>query len=119
MVENQHRLISGYRDLTEDEIVAKNHIAAAEEEIAALWRRTRATVTQVVLSPPEVPGEQLPHDNSAVAHELHESHRQLALARTKFEEAFMHLSRAVLRPRNVWDGRNTQASATTTTGDSK
>ncbi len=38
-MENQHRKITGFRDLTQDEIDAMNAVKAAEKEFAELWKR--------------------------------------------------------------------------------
>lgn len=79
MVENQHRKITGYRDLTQAEIDAMNKIKAAEANIAALH-------AEIV----------------AILPERSEATRQAALARTEFEHAFMRLARSVAQPVTPW-----------------
>ena len=90
-MKDQHKKIVGYRDLTQAEIDMKNEIALAESDVATLWQRAKDVVTHHILSS---------HDTKP--EELHEAMRQASLARTHFEQAFMHLSRAVLRPVSPW-----------------
>lgn len=97
MVENQHKKISGYRDLTEVEIAAMNRIKDAERLMANALLATKGEVLDA-LNP--VRRIMLPDDPNKPA--LDESMRQLALARTHFEEAFMHLVRAIARPDSPW-----------------
>jgi hypothetical protein len=66
--------VTGYRPQTPDALDTVNTIKRSEVDIARLWRWVRAR--------PDVPTDP----------------RQLALARTAFEEAFMHLNRAVFQP---------------------
>lgn len=75
----QPKPISGYRKLTEAEINHLNTIKAAETEIARLCGVTEAM---------------LPARS--------EQTRQLAIARTEFEGAFMRLCRAVANPASPW-----------------
>jgi hypothetical protein len=79
MVENQHRKITGYRDLTQAEIDAMNKIKAAEANIAALH-------AEIV----------------AILPERSEATRQASIARTEFEHAFMRLARSVAQPVTPW-----------------
>lgn len=90
-MKDQHTKITGYRDLTQAEIDMKNEIAVIEQAVAIVWQRAKDVATGHVLSS---------HDSAAG--ELHESARQAALARTCFEQGFMHLSRSVLRPISPW-----------------
>lgn len=77
-MDNQHKLIKGYRDLTQEEINLINTFK--EEEAAAL--RKLDTYSR--------------YDPNEGGIELNQ--RSLALARTKFQEAYMWLIRAVARP---------------------
>lgn len=79
MVENQHRQITGYRDLTEAEIALMNDCKEAERQIATLLRRVVET-----------------------AEPRSEPARQAAIARTEFEGAFMRIVRAVAKPMSPW-----------------
>ncbi len=42
MVDNQHKKISGYRDLTQEEIDAINSVKEAETSFGELWRQITA-----------------------------------------------------------------------------
>lgn len=79
MVENQHRQISGYRDLTEEEISLMNACKEQERVVAALLKRV-----------------------IDAADPRSEAARQAAIARTEFEAAFMRMVRAVARLMSPW-----------------
>lgn len=72
MVDNQHRKITGYRDLTEDEIALMNLCKGKAEELRELC---------------ELIGKS---DNV--------DQRWLAIARTDLQKGFMSLIRSVARP---------------------
>lgn len=80
-MDNQHRKIAGYRDLSESEIALMNRIKAKEAEAAELVTLVRAAAP------------------------AGEAQRQVAIATTAFEEAFMRLVRAVAQPATPWDRR--------------
>lgn len=80
-MENQHRKITGYRELGEGEIALMNRVKATEALVADLVADLRATVP------------------------AGEPQRQAAIAVTAFEEAFMRLVRAVAQPATPWDRR--------------
>ncbi len=90
MVDNQHRKITGYRDLTEEEIALLNEVKAAEASVAQL----QAAVAKLVAARANSgnPGDNLYHD----------APRQAAIAKTEFEGAFMRLARAVANPATPW-----------------
>lgn len=71
-MENQHRQIKGYRDLSPEEIAAMNEIKALGEQIGALQAR--------IASMPTVDG------------------RAAAIAKTELQTGIMWLVRAVARP---------------------
>lgn len=87
MVENQHRKITGYRDLTEEEIAAMNRVKAAEAEIAKLHQEIVAIARSRAAT--------------GVA-EYDDGVRQASIAKTEFEGAFMRLARAVANPATPW-----------------
>lgn len=89
MVENQHRKISGYRDLSEAEIALMNEIKAHEQKTADLHRRVVA-----VIGPPAV--------EDVYDSDVSERRRQAAIAKTEFEHAFMRLVRVVANPISPW-----------------
>lgn len=71
-MDNQHRQISGYRDLTPDEIDAINRVKDLEAEVGRLH------------------GQFLPWSNI--------DKRWLAIARTHFEEGFSAMVRSIAQP---------------------
>ena len=89
MVENQHRKITGYRDLSEDEIALLNEVKAAEALVARLHERITVMAIRRANEP-----------SLAAAH--HDTPRQAAIAKTEFEGAFMRLARAVADPATPW-----------------
>lgn len=72
MVDNQHKKISGYRDLDEHEIELINAVKASEGATGELWR--------AVMDLPDV------------------DKRWAAVARTHFEEGFSALVRSIAKP---------------------
>jgi hypothetical protein len=77
-VENQHRRIDGYRDLTEREVALMNTIKGLAREVAELWRQVRDDVPDA-------------------------DPRALEVARTQLQDGFMWFVRAVARPDDPFD----------------
>ncbi len=77
IMKDQHKHIKGYRDLNASEVAAMNSVKALEADIAALWKQL----------------SDLPDVNK----------RDLALARTHFEDACIRAVRAVARPVSPWE----------------
>lgn len=75
-MENQHRLIPGYRDLTQDEIESIVEIKECEKVVAVVWNR-------ILDRSPDL--------------------REMALAKAHFEDAFMHFVKAVAKPDTPWE----------------
>lgn len=75
-MDNQHKLIKGYRDLSQEEIDSINSIKLAEQDIGQLWQQVN-----------KVEGVDL---------------RQMAIAKTKLQEAFMWFIRGVAQPLDVF-----------------
>lgn len=71
-MENQHRKISGYRDLSEEEINAMNGVKHLEAQFNGLIDYLKTVPESDV--------------------------RQIALAATHAEEAFMHAVRSIAKP---------------------
>lgn len=71
-MDNQHKKISGYRDLTPDDITVMNEIKGLEALFNGMIDRLK-TVSDI-------------------------DQRQVALAATHGEDAFMHAVRAIARP---------------------
>lgn len=77
-MENQHRLIKGYRDLTEDEIDCINKIKAKAQEVKELITYLEATHRQTG-------GHQI-------------DMRWLSIGTTDLQKGFMAITRAVACP---------------------
>ena len=77
-MENQHKHIAGYRDLSASEINLMNAVKSMETEVADLWR--------------EIAGE----DGI--------DGRWFAIARTHFQEGFSALVRSIAQPRDPFSG---------------
>lgn len=75
-MKDQHTKIKGYRDLSQSEVDAMNSVKALEADIAALVKQLK-----------ELPGV---------------DSRDLALARTHFEDGCIRAVRAVARPVSPW-----------------
>lgn len=77
-MENQHRQITGYRDLTAREVALMNTIKSLAREVSELWLQVRDDV----------------QDADA---------RALNVARTQLQDGFMWFVRAVARPDDPFD----------------
>lgn len=75
-MDNQHKLVKGYRDLSQSEIDAMNSIKLAEQDIGQLW--------QQIGKIPGVDG------------------RMLNIAKTELQQAFSWFVRAVAQPLDVF-----------------
>lgn len=75
-MDNQHKLIKGYRDLSQTELDAMNSIKLAEQDIGQLWQQVS-----------KIEGV---------------DHRHLNIAKTQLEEAFSRFVRAVAQPLDVY-----------------
>lgn len=84
-MDNQHQKISGYRDLSQADIDLMNDIKAHETATAALLHRVQSNCNASA-----------PHAGKA------DAGRQVSIARTEFEAAFMRLVRAVAQPVTPW-----------------
>lgn len=71
-MDNQHKLITGYRDLTDAEIAAMNEVKEHSKDIGALVERLK-----------QVPGL---------------DPRWIAIAQTDLQKGFMSLTRAIAQP---------------------
>lgn len=85
-MENQHRKITGYRELTQAEIDLMNEIKAKGMELQALIEKVNTTNAN-------------PVDDAMKEQVLaSEAYRWSAVARTHFQEGCMALTRAVAKP---------------------
>lgn len=81
MVDNQHRQIKGYADLEQADIDLINEIKEAEATLTKLWRRVK---------------NEAPKTGQA--------QRDLAMARTHWEDGFIRAVRAVAHADTPWEG---------------
>ena len=95
--------IQGYREIPEEEKALINSIKSMETDVAAMVRYAQmrveaelGVIRHQLHSQPIFP----PNPDAQVV--IREAQRQIALAKTNFEDAFMHLVRAVARPDSPW-----------------
>jgi hypothetical protein len=105
-MENQHRKITGYRELNQDEINLMNEIKALGPVIEPVLEKVRLYLINQVdeatrRSQPAYDG---PEDKKQKAYDLLDRHgeatpqRFVAIAKTDFQTALMALTRAVAQP---------------------
>ena len=82
-MDNQHKKITGYRDLTQNEIDLMNHAKTFEADAAALLAEVSSAISQAG----EISSQQS---------------RDLAMARTHYEDATIRLVRAIANPVSPW-----------------
>ena len=78
-MDNQHKLIKGYRDLSQDEINLMNEAKAQGEQLGALIERLEAA--DFAQTSDQVPDK-----------------RALALAKTSLQQGMMWLVRSIAKP---------------------
>ena len=76
-MDNQHKKISGYRDLSQEEIDLMNQIKSKEKELGELFQKLMAM--------------------------SYTDKRSAALGRTNMEQGFMWLVRSVAKPASPWE----------------
>lgn len=79
MMDNQHRMIAGYRELTKEEIELMNEIKMTAEVVGRLVQRVERS---------------LPTGHTEAA----EAFRWAQIGKTDLQKGFMSLTRAVARP---------------------
>lgn len=96
-MDNQHKKITGYRDLTEEEIALMNEIKAKAAEVGELCDKLRKGLLQPVGDGVEVP---LACGCTALEIPLgeYEADRWISLGQDHLQQGFMALTRAVARP---------------------
>jgi len=95
-MDNQHKLIAGYRDLTEDEIALMNEVKAKSAEVGTLVERLRERLPAFKMdgAPIQVGGQTL----IGVTEEAFETDRWMTIGQDHLQQGFMALTRAVARP---------------------
>lgn len=92
-MENQHRLIAGYRELSSDEIALMNEIKAKAAEVGELVKRLET----VMVGGPELEPVEVPI-GLAVSGEEYEAHRWIEIGKGHLQQGFMALTRSVAQP---------------------
>lgn len=87
-MENQHRKITGYRELTQEEIDLMNEIKALGISLEAIIIRVNTHITKERQNAPKA---NIRMDNAT-------PERFLALAKTEFQTGLMYATRAVAQP---------------------
>lgn len=90
-MDNQHRKIKGYRDLTAEDIALMNDIKTAGDAFGELVKRVQERVKAQRVTQPAIAGEKERLDAA-------EPERWAAMARTDFQTGLMKLVRAVAQP---------------------
>ena len=85
-MDNQHKMITGYRDLSSDEIELMNAVKAKAEEVRELFETIYAKM---------MPSE--PSDATEIA-EIDETERWMMIAQDHLQQGFMALNRAIAKP---------------------
>jgi hypothetical protein len=93
-MENQHRKISGYRELSQDEINLMNEIKAKGQELGDLLDKVQAHLSRQVAA---ALNSELSDDEGARI-DAAQPQRWAAMARTDFQIGVMKLVRAVAQP---------------------
>lgn len=88
-MENQHRKITGYRELTQDEIDLMNEIKALGAQFGELVDKVNAVNGAL---------SNVDEDGHAIVKDA-EAFRWSAIARTHLQEGCMALTRAVAKPK--------------------
>lgn len=86
-MENQHQKISGYRDLTQQEIDLMNEAKALEAQVLAFHKKAEKVLAEQATRPEE-------RDRQVAA----QAFRWHAIARTDLETGFMALVRSIAQP---------------------
>lgn len=88
-MENQHRMIRGYRDLSQEEILLMNDVKAMGEMIERLGGRIRRHLDEQRTTA---------NDEAKVRIEIAEPGRWLAIGKTHVQEGLMAMTRAIAQP---------------------
>ena len=95
-MDNQHKLIAGYRDLTEDEIALMNEVKAKAAEVGVLVEKLRERLPAFKMD-----GEPIQLGDQTligVSEEAYETDRWMTIGHDHLQQGFMALTRAVARP---------------------
>ena len=81
-MKDQHEKITGYRDLSQEEIDLMNEVKATANHVEELVEKMK----------------HMNHNESTVPHDLRPNPRWLAIAQTDLQTGFMALVRSVAKP---------------------
>ena len=95
-MDNQHKLIAGYRDLTEDEIALMNEVKVKAAEVGTLVEKLRERLPAFKMDgePVQVGDQTL----IGVSEGAYETDRWMTIGTDHLQQGFMALTRAVARP---------------------
>lgn len=101
-MQDQHKHITGYRDLTAEEIGLMNEGKALAEQVGALVEKLEGTIGRSTglaeaLESSEVEPERL-DAMLAAAGDAYESRRWLEIGKGHLQQGFMALTRAIAKP---------------------
>ncbi|WP_043530458.1 DUF7681 family protein [Litchfieldella xinjiangensis] len=88
-MDNQHKKISGYRDLTQDEIDLMNEAKALEAQCLAFHRKVRGVLVSQSITGSDEDRFRMDNANAMRWH---------SIARTDIETGFMALVRSIAQP---------------------
>ncbi|MFM0243804.1 Acb2/Tad1 domain-containing protein [Paraburkholderia sediminicola] len=99
-MDNQHKKIKGYRDLSQADIDLMNRIKAHAEETRALVEAVREVVTPVLPLIKSMPGEPGELVEGCAIYAGHDAGpwRWICLADDHLQQGYMALTRAVAQP---------------------
>lgn len=97
-MENQHRKIIGYRDLSQEEIDLMNRIKAKGEQVRALVDELRAVQSSEETRLANNEMHMTKEGVVAADADLSDARRWTSIAQTHLQQGFMALVRAVARP---------------------
>lgn len=85
-MENQHRHIQGYRELTAEEIARMNEVKGVASQVGDLCMHLRSSINM------------MPEGSLAECADKREAKRWLEQGEMQAQQAFMALTRAIARP---------------------
>ena len=98
-MDNQHKKINGYRDLTQEEIDLMNEVKAKGEELRALVAKIARVIEKPLTPVTETTGDELVAGRAApVEHEADDPMYWLRYADGGFRTACMYAVRAIAQP---------------------
>lgn len=95
-MENQHRQIKGYRDLSQEEIDLMNEIKAKGAELGELLGKAQSHLSRQSVA---AINSEHAGDNTEVARlDQAQPQRWVSISRTHFQEGLMALTRSIAQP---------------------